>query len=194
VPDSGCAPFRAATHACDDQGREPGQLEVESMAEQRELRVSDGDRQAAAERLRAAHDEGRLAFAEYDDRLAAAYSAVTYGDLDRLFADLPAGRSSSVVRATAAPPARVARPKRQPDGLAVGFARLPIALKILWTIWATAMAINLTVWTLVGVGNGEMTYFWPVWLLIPGVALAGVTAGVTASRAGRELERGPDKE
>ena len=165
------------------------------MAEQCELRVSDGDRQAAAERLRAAHDEGRLAFAEYDDRLAAAYSAVTYGDLERLFADLPVGRAASaVVPATLASPARVARPKREPDGLAVGFARLPIALKILWTLWGTAMAINLTVWTLVGVGNGELTYFWPVWLLVPGVALAGVTAAVTASRAGRELERRPDKD
>src|SRR5215207_3633296 len=163
------------------------------MTEQRELRVSDGDRQAAADRLRAAHDEGRLAFAEYDDRLAAAYSAVTYGDLDRLFADLPVGRSAAVaVPPAPTPPARVPRPKREPDGLAVGFAQLPIALKILWTLWATAMAINLTVWTLVGIGNGELGYFWPAWLLIPGVALTGVTAAVNASRAGRELERRPD--
>ena len=77
--------------------------------------------------------------------------------------------------------------------MAVGFAGLPLALKILWTLWATAMAINLTVWTLVGVGNGEMTYFWPVWLLVPGVALAGVTAGVTASRRGRSPGRDLDR-
>ena len=164
------------------------------MTEQRELRVSDADRQAAAERLRAAHDEGRLDLYEYDNRLVKAYSSVTYADLDRLFADLPVGGSAAVVPATAAPPARVARPEREPDGLAVGFARLPIALKILWTLWATAMAINLIVWTLVGVSGGEMTYFWPAWLLVPGVALAGVTAAVTASRAGRELERGRDKD
>jgi hypothetical protein len=78
--------------------------------------------------------------------------------------------------------------------VAVGFARLPIALKILWTLWATSMAINLTVWTLVGVGTGEITYFWPAWLLVPGVALAGVTAAVTASRAGRALDRRPDED
>ena len=164
------------------------------MTEQRELRVSDGDRQAAAERLRAAHDEGRLDLYEYDDRLVQAYSSVTYADLDRLFADLPAnGSTPLVVPPKVAPPARVAAPRRRPDALAVGFARLPIALKILWTLWATSMAINLTVWTLVGVGNGEITYFWPAWLLVPGVALAGVTAAVTATRAGRSADRRPDK-
>jgi len=162
------------------------------LTEQHDLRVSDGDRQAAAERLRAAHDEGRLDFHEYDDRLVRAYSAVTYADLDRLFADLPVNPPARVLPATAAP--RVPARRRQPDALAIGFARLPIALKILWTIWATAMAINLTVWTLVGVGNGEMTYFWPVWLLVPGVALAGVTAAVTAARTGRSLGRGPDRD
>src|SRR5687768_1753326 len=104
------------------------------MTEQRELRVSDGDRQAAAERLRAAHDEGRLDFYEYDNRLVKAYSSVTYGDLDRLFADLPLTSPAPVVPATAA--ARVPARRRQPDSLAVGFARLPIALKILWTLWA----------------------------------------------------------
>ncbi len=160
------------------------------MTEQRELRVSDGDRQAAADRLRAAHDEGRLDLYEYDNRLVRAYTAVTYADLDRLFADLPVTSPAPVVPATAA--ARVPVRRRQPDALAVRFARLPIALKILWTLWATAMAINLTVWTLVGIGNGEMTYFWPVWLLVPGVALAGVTAAVTAARAGRELDRRPE--
>jgi hypothetical protein len=162
------------------------------MTEQRGLRASDVDRQAAAERLRAAHDEGRLPFAEYDDRLAAAYSAVTYGDLDRLFADLPAHPPAQVARPSAAPPARVPTPGRQPDGLVVGFAGLPIALKILWTLWATAMAINLTVWTLVGVSSGEFGYFWPAWLLVPGVALGGVTAAVTAARAGRS-HRGGEK-
>lgn len=59
------------------------------MTEQRAVRVSDRERQVAADRLRAAHDEGRLGFAEYDERLAQAYSSITYADLDRLFADLP---------------------------------------------------------------------------------------------------------
>jgi hypothetical protein len=59
------------------------------MVEREQLRVSDSERQSAADRLRRAHDEGRLDFAEYDRRLALAYGSVTYADLDQLFADLP---------------------------------------------------------------------------------------------------------
>jgi hypothetical protein len=60
------------------------------MAEQRErLRVSDAERQAAAFSLTTAFQDGRLDLSEYDTRLARAYGAVTYGDLDQLFLDLP---------------------------------------------------------------------------------------------------------
>jgi hypothetical protein len=55
----------------------------------RQLRISDSDRQIAADRLRAAQNEGRLPVAEYDDRLGKLYQAVTYGDLESLFYDLP---------------------------------------------------------------------------------------------------------
>lgn len=55
----------------------------------REMRISDSDRQAAADRLQAASNEGRLSVAEYDDRLGRLYQAVTYGDVAALFADLP---------------------------------------------------------------------------------------------------------
>src|SRR5688572_28758305 len=100
------------------------------MSEQHELRVSDGERQAAAERLRAAHDEGRLDLYEYDNRLVQAYSSVTYADLDRLFADLPVTTTSvpaapsraPAVRATSAP-----APVRHQDSMATAFAGLPIA-------------------------------------------------------------------
>ena len=158
------------------------------MSRGRELRVSDRERQAAADRLKAALEEGRLDFAESDHRLGLAYGSTTYADLDQLFADLPMDPPAPVAVRPAATPA-TARPRR-PDALATGFAGLPLALKILWTIWATTMAINLTVWTLVGFGDGEVTYFWPIWLLIPGVALAGATAAVTAARAGRSPRRG----
>ena len=56
---------------------------------ERHIRVSDVERQAAAERLGAALADGRLDVTEYDERIALAYGAVTYGDLEQLFADLP---------------------------------------------------------------------------------------------------------
>ncbi|HEV7187679.1 MAG TPA: DUF1707 domain-containing protein [Blastococcus sp.] len=57
--------------------------------ERERLRVSDAERQAAVDSLRVAFSDGRLALHEYDERIGRAYGAVTYGDLDRLFTDLP---------------------------------------------------------------------------------------------------------
>jgi hypothetical protein len=141
------------------------------------MRVSDGDRQAAAERLRAAMGEGRLDLLEYDTRLAGAYAAVTYADLEQLFTDLPVHGAPVV----APVPNRAARPV---PAARTGFAGLPLALKILWTIWTGAVLINLTVWLLVSLGNGP-EYFWPMWMAVPGVALTGVTAAITAARSHR---------
>jgi len=78
------------------------------MVEREQLRVSDSERQAAADRLRRAHDEGRLDLDEYDRRLGAAYGSVTYADLDRLFVDLPgpwaAGNAAYGLTGRAYPP------------------------------------------------------------------------------------------
>jgi hypothetical protein len=144
------------------------------------MRVSDADRQAAADRLRAAMGEGRLDLLEYDSRLARAYSALTYGDLEPLFTDLPA----HPVPAVAAAPAPRAASRAVPV-VRTGFAGLPLALKILWGIWAGVVLINLTVWLLISVGNGDLDYFWPMWLAVPGVVLGGVTAAVAAARSHR---------
>ena len=149
------------------------------MAEQRELRVSDGERQSAAERLRTAHDEGRLDFSEYDNRLAQAYSSVTYADLDRLFADLPVRPNLP------AAPSRAAAVRTTPAQVECrkGFARLPLVLRILWINYAFVVAVNVTVWMLVS-GGGD-TYFWPMWLAIPGVVLVGASAVAGAVRTHR---------
>jgi hypothetical protein len=53
------------------------------------LRISDADREHAAERLREHFADGRLTSDELDDRLAAVFSARTAGDLRRVRADLP---------------------------------------------------------------------------------------------------------
>ncbi len=153
------------------------------MVEREKLRVSDLERQAAVDRLRLAHDEGRLDLDEYDRRLAAAYASVTYGDLDRLFLDLPVSGADPVVhRPAAGVSARPARPAAVTGG---AFARMPLVLKILWVNYAAVVAINLTVWFLIAVSSGDGVYFWPMWLLIPGAALATVTAAVDAHRRGR---------
>lgn len=139
-----------------------------------ELRAGDADRQAAADRLRAAHDEGRLDLAEYDRRLAEAYAAVTFADLDRLFTDLPVRPSSPahpVASASGAARAAGRSVTRRP-------ARLPLALTILWTAWVAVVAVNLTVWLLVSLGVDEPVYFWPMWFAVPGVVL-GIGTAIT---------------
>ncbi|MEP6851342.1 MAG: DUF1707 domain-containing protein [bacterium] len=55
------------------------------------LRIGDAERQRAAERLGDHLRAGRLATAEYDERLERAFAARTAADLSPLFADLPGG-------------------------------------------------------------------------------------------------------
>ncbi|QTD98795.1 hypothetical protein S1361_15685 [Streptomyces cyanogenus] len=61
-----------------------------------DLRASDADRERVAEVLRDALAEGRLDMAEFDERLEAAYTARTYGELAPLTRDLPASGSAAV--------------------------------------------------------------------------------------------------
>jgi hypothetical protein len=65
--------------------------ELEGYDDRSRLRISDADRHRVAELLREAAGEGRLDIEELDERLEAAYSAKTYGDLVPLTADLPLG-------------------------------------------------------------------------------------------------------
>lgn len=56
---------------------------------QRNLRVSDAERQAVVRRLERATRDGRLTVGEFDQRVQAAYAAQTRGDLENLTEDLP---------------------------------------------------------------------------------------------------------
>jgi Domain of unknown function (DUF1707) len=152
------------------------------MVDQQKMRASDRDRQQVVERLRSALEDGRLTMDEYVDRMEVAYQAATYGDLAPLCADLPA--SSPVVggretaAAVAAPPAICAR--------ASYLGGLPIVLKVLWTIWLTAVSVNVVVWALVSGTGGHLAYPWPVWVAGPyGAVLFAVSAGVTLFRRSR---------
>jgi hypothetical protein len=56
---------------------------------QRNLRASNAEREAVVERLERAVAEGRITMAEFEERVTAAYAALTHGDLEPLVADLP---------------------------------------------------------------------------------------------------------
>ncbi len=53
------------------------------------LRASDADRDAAADRLRQHHTDGRLDQDEFQERLDKCFAAKTIGDLSELTRDLP---------------------------------------------------------------------------------------------------------
>jgi hypothetical protein len=74
------------------------------------LRASDADRQQVADRLRAALDEGRLTLLEYDDRLGAAYGALTYGELAKVTRDLPGQATRADLLPAASPVDAAAAP------------------------------------------------------------------------------------
>jgi Domain of unknown function (DUF1707) len=69
-----------------------------------EPRAGDSDRDAVAERLRAAAGEGRIDLAELDERLGRTYGAKTYRELDVLVADLPELRPGMTLADVAAAP------------------------------------------------------------------------------------------
>jgi hypothetical protein len=68
----------------------PGEL----VPDKRNLRVSHEDRDQVVEQLRVAAGDGRLTAEELDERLEAALTARTYGELEVLLIDLPASPSA----------------------------------------------------------------------------------------------------
>src|SRR5215469_13026026 len=78
------------------------------MTTDRWIRVSDQDRQSAVELFSEAYTVGRLSREELDERVTAAYSAKTHGELRDLTADLPSpaapiGHLSETVASRCAP-------------------------------------------------------------------------------------------
>jgi hypothetical protein len=104
------------------------------MSRQSSLRASDADRDAIAARLHRAAVEGRLEPDELEERLHAALRARTYGELNRLVADLPAVHER---RRTGGPLVLVAVLR-----LAVLLAVVTIAVVVIaftaawWLVWA----------------------------------------------------------
>jgi DNA-binding PadR family transcriptional regulator len=72
------------------------------------IRTSDADREHVTARLRDHYAEGRLTHAELDERMTAALTARTFGDLREIMADLP-GPAPALQQARPLPPAAARR-------------------------------------------------------------------------------------
>ncbi|WP_431918695.1 DUF1707 SHOCT-like domain-containing protein [Micromonospora wenchangensis] len=172
------------------------------------MRAADADREATAERLRVALEEGRLDLHEYDERLQQTYGAKTYAELDTVLADLPAPapaqRSALTPLGPQAPP--VSGPASAPDRevtpgppetgdtvvgksapVGAGSGRWPVEV---WVPWLRVAAVFTVIWAISSVGSRELLFYWPVWALGPwGVLLLLRTAGGVTARDVARRER-----
>jgi hypothetical protein len=137
------------------------------------LRAADADRTAVAIVLGEHMSAGRLTVDEYDERLARAYTARTYGELDQLTVDLPATpRHPRASRPTSTPPDRVGEPGPCGDAHSS------------WRAWLTTSLIVVTVWLATSLAAWELHYFWPVWVIGPWGAVLLVQTLTGGSRSG----------
>jgi hypothetical protein len=131
------------------------------------LRASDADRAAVAGQLGEHMSAGRLSVAEYDERLARAYAAKTYGELAELTSDLPAPARPRAEVQPAAPATSGAHPAQWHGGWhGGGWSGGPTAATA-WRNWAGTAVIVLTVWLVTCLASGELLYPWPVWVIGP---------------------------
>jgi hypothetical protein len=127
-----------------------------------ELRISDVERTAVQERLRRAVGAGQLDLQEFDARVQSVWAARTRGELGRITRDLPEP-----------PPPPPPAPRHRVFSDTGGGT----AMRVLTIILASAVAINVVVWVLVCVTEGEFVYPWPLWVAgPPGAVLATLYA------------------
>jgi hypothetical protein len=141
------------------------------------LRAGDSDRAAVATVLGRHMAEGRLTVAEYEERVARAYAARTFGDLAELTADLPAHD-----RPRAAEPVRREHPARvHACGPMAGAWGRGGRSRDPWRSWLSTALIVVTIWAVTSIATGGFIFFWPIWVIVPwgAVLLArSVTGGL----------------
>lgn len=140
------------------------------------IRATNEDRQATADRLWRAHSEGAITLAEFDSRVRIAWMATRRGELAELTADLPIERPRTV------PPPDYCRHRG-------GWYAV---LRAVTTAWLTASAISIVMWLLLGAAEGELQRPWWVWIVGPaGGVLAVLWFAVTCGHERESRHRPP---
>lgn len=118
-------------------------VSVSGDIERAELRASDADRSAVAQRLQLAVDEGRLDLSDYDERLRDAYAARTYGELEKLVSDLPAP-------APAVPAVADRKTIEKTES------------RDEWRSWGGTAIVLIAIWGISSLASGSLLFFWPM--------------------------------
>jgi hypothetical protein len=148
------------------------------------LRAADTDRAAVASALGRYMAEGRLTLEEYDERVARAYAARTYGELDQLTEDLPKSGPGQVperVRRDGPVPVRACGPMAGPWA---GRGRAASA----WHSWLRTALIVVTIWAVSSIASAGLLYYWPIWVIGPwgAVLLSHTLSGGHRPRGSRQ--------
>lgn len=119
---------------------------------QENLRAADTDRNRVVEELREHTAAGRLTLEEFEERMQAAMSARTFGDLAKLQTDLPVLAASQ--------PAQ--------DGPVDLAAFTPPPVQHNWAravrVWASISVFLIGIWVLGSLADHGHTHgFWPIW-------------------------------
>ena len=152
------------------------------------VRAGDADRTAVATALGRHMADGRLTVAEYDERVARAYAARTYGDLAALTADLP-----TIDRSRAVDPVRREHPvAREHSGArgcgSTGWGADRRASYGAWRSWLGTALIVVTIWAITSIMASSFIYFWPIWVIGPwgAMLLAHTLGGGRRERGSRQ--------
>jgi hypothetical protein len=136
------------------------------------IRVSDADRERVTARLRDHYAEGRLTDTELDERVSAALSAKTFGDLRHLMVDLPGP--------VPVPPQQPPQPPRPQWGGPpwIGYRRRPRILPVVLLVLLASLLLHGGGWVLAGF----FQIFLLFWLF---TAVAGLLLGLFRRRTHR---------
>lgn len=125
------------------------------------MRAGDSERQAVADKLKSALDEGRLDLHEYDERVQQAYAAKTYGELDSLVTDLPGTIPAQQSRVQPYQP-----PAAPQTGAEAAEVRQSGGRPFLAS-YGGVVAVCFVIWGISCLASGDFIYPWPLWMLIP---------------------------
>lgn len=138
------------------------------------LRASDADRGLVTTLLDEAYADGRLSAEEHDQRVTAALTAVTLGDLPPLVADLlPV--SSGPSRTPAVRAGGALEPATVEEQAVAAYRR---DLREAWTGFVVPSVICWVIWLTIGLSSG-FHFAWPVFVMLSGI-------GVITTRINRE--------
>lgn len=115
-------------------------------------RASDAERNAIVAQLSTHLADGRLDLNEYDLRVAKVYATTTRDELAVVLSDLPALTKQQQADAPV---------ERKPG------TRFPVWQRIEAGSWLGVSVIVLVIWGLISLTAGELTYFWPMWVIGP---------------------------